>query len=574
MRKKTKNIKRLLAALLAAAFTACLPLPAFAQNGPESGQALAEMGASYPAWVEPNGEIPAPHGGWEEELGVSVPGIFSSSANANVPNSMFSQLTKRQKACYNALQSISFEEIMSANRHNVFLNIEGITNTYLRGRVTGGKFVGSDAASTKTYNEISNDLQAAIIAIRYDRPDMLWMDGGVSYGTSIAGFTNTDQVRITSVYFGFAMPYGGQEGTMRTAMLQEAQNIANQANREKDTYNKLKVVHDLLAARCSYSHTQSSAMEKTLIHSAYSAIIPNDRYHPVCDGYSKAFKLVCDLMQIPCLVVSSPTHMWNNVRMDDGLWYNLDLTWDDGNDSKIIYDYFLIGSQTVAGGQAFSQQASHRESNPYKEDGRNVTIQSNWPYPTKNTVAYQYIGEDYPPTRYPDVLRTDWFYDSVEKVSKLGYFQGDSSGNFRPGTTITRAEFAKVMANVLDVNTDFYRGMDSFSDVPTSMWCSGIAAWAKSTGVMTGSGGKFRPNDPITRQEMCTVIDRALDVGGGTGSLSFPDAGKIDSWARDGVLACFTAGLIKGDAQGRFNPKSNTLRRDAATIFARYAEME
>ena len=281
MRKKAKNIKRLLAALLAVAFTACLPLPAFAQNGPESGEALAEMGASYPAWVEPNEEIPAPHGGGEEELGVSVPGIFSSPANANVPNSMFSQLTKRQKACYNALQSISFEEIMSANRHNVFLNIEGVTNTYLRGRVTGGKFVGSDAASTKTYNEISNDLQAAIIAIRYDRPDMLWMDGGVSYGTSIAGFTNTDQVRITSVYFGFAMPYGGQEGAMRTAMLQEAQNIANQANREKDTYNKLKVVHDLLADRCSYSHTQSSAMEKTLIHSAYSAIIPNDRYHPV-----------------------------------------------------------------------------------------------------------------------------------------------------------------------------------------------------------------------------------------------------------------------------------------------------
>ena len=56
--------------------------------------------------------------------------------------------------------------------------------------------------------------------------------------------------------------------------------------------------------------------------------------------------------------------MWNNIKMDDGDWYNLDLTWDDANDQAISYDYFLIGSQTVVDGQAFSRQPDHVEGEP------------------------------------------------------------------------------------------------------------------------------------------------------------------------------------------------------------------
>lgn len=57
---------------------------------------------------------------------------------------------------------------------------------------------------------------------------------------------------------------------------------------------------------------------------------------PVCEGYSRAFKVLCDRLQIPCVLVdgyaadsldSSPElHMWAYVQMDDNRWYGVDIT--------------------------------------------------------------------------------------------------------------------------------------------------------------------------------------------------------------------------------------------------------
>ena len=48
--------------------------------------------------------------------------------------------------------------------------------------------------------------------------------------------------------------------------------------------------------------------------------------------------------------ISSETHVWNAVKLDDK-WYHLDLTWDDpisknGTDS-LLYNFFLINSETL-----------------------------------------------------------------------------------------------------------------------------------------------------------------------------------------------------------------------------------
>jgi hypothetical protein len=59
-------------------------------------------------------------------------------------------------------------------------------------------------------------------------------------------------------------------------------------------------------------------------------------YSPVCEGYAKSFKYLCDLAEIPCITISGVAysddrwerHMWNAVELD-GEWYMVDPTWDD-----------------------------------------------------------------------------------------------------------------------------------------------------------------------------------------------------------------------------------------------------
>ena len=91
---------------------------------------------------------------------------------------------------------------------------------------------------------------------------------------------------------------------------------------------------------------------------------------------------------------------------------------------------------------------------------------------------------------------------------------------------------------------------------------------------MRGDGnGKFRPNAPITREEMCVVISQALEAHKELESFTFPDHASISRWARNAVYECYPLGLVKGDNKGYFSPKGNTLRSEAATVFTKFVEL-
>ncbi|MGN1045120.1 MAG: transglutaminase domain-containing protein [Candidatus Methanomethylophilaceae archaeon] len=87
----------------------------------------------------------------------------------------------------------------------------------------------------------------------------------------------------------------------------------------------------------------------------------------VCQGYSMAMDYLCGIAGIPCMNVTgkgvsdsgSENHMWNYIMMDDGLWYCMDVTWDDplvsdGSD-MLRYDYYLVGADTVTSGRTFTE---------------------------------------------------------------------------------------------------------------------------------------------------------------------------------------------------------------------------
>ncbi|MDR0858869.1 MAG: hypothetical protein LBN97_07555, partial [Oscillospiraceae bacterium] len=61
----------------------------------------------------------------------------------------------------------------------------------------------------------------------------------------------------------------------------------------------------------------------------------------VCDGYSRAFKVLCDRFGITCRIVTSDPmdHSWNQVYLD-GAWYHIDVTWDDDLGGE--YDAFFL----------------------------------------------------------------------------------------------------------------------------------------------------------------------------------------------------------------------------------------
>ena len=513
------------------------------------------------------------------ELGVTSAQTFQAPLGSYDDGSLYGQLTTRQKACYNALASITLEQILAADDtdgyRQVKAQVEGLSGLTLTGTIRDYAF-SPDSASKALYRGLYTDICAAITALRYDKPEALWLSD-MRYGVSWTS-SGSSSVVTKEAIFAFRLKYDGDELEMYNRQMASARALANRVDQSADLYRQVMQVHDLLAAQSTYNYEaleQVGTKAESLSHQAYSCLVAGDPYEPVCDGYAKAVKVVCDLLEIPCVLVSSDTHMWNNVKMDDGDWYNLDLTWDDTGDTG-SHLYFLVGSMTVVDGQMFCQQPDHLEKNPWVPDADLDTV--NFRYPTKNTDAYVYQPGGYEPLRFPDVKRSAWYYSYVEEAADMGLFAGDEKGFFGPENNITRAQFVQVLFNAL-APEDYVPQASPFIDVKDSDWFVAAVSWAGEQKVVSGyEDGTFRPNAPITREEMCVIlvnyVNRTLVPNAPeTDGFAFPDDDSISSWAKEAVYWCQGNSLVSGDETGRFNPVDYTRRCEAASVFVRYVKL-
>ena len=133
--------------------------------------------------------------------------------------------------------------------------------------------------------------------------------------------------------------------------------LVAEAKKRDTKYEQLKYVHDWIATNNEYNsyvadNNGSLASKKAWF--ASSAFLSNNSPEdgPVCEGYAESFKIICNRLNIPCVLISGMNHEWNAVMLD-GKWYGVDITWDDpvwsGGTHKydyVRYDYFLVGKNT------------------------------------------------------------------------------------------------------------------------------------------------------------------------------------------------------------------------------------
>ena len=113
-------------------------------------------------------------------------------------------------------------------------------------------------------------------------------------------------------------------------------------------------------------------------------------------------------------------------------------------------------------------------------------------------------------------------------------------------------------------------GECDFSDVDKNAWYYSAIAAASTNGLVFGNDGYFRPNDEITREELCVIIARALKGDDESfEQITFADEEEISAWAVDGVKLLYSKGLVTGMENNLFKPKAKTTRAQAAVIINR-----
>lgn len=184
---------------------------------------------------------------------------------------------------------------------------------------------------------------------------------------------------------------------------------------------------------------------------------------------------------------------------------------------------------------------------------------------------------DYPaaPNPFADT-EGHWARDIIAKMAASGVINGqEESGKmvFKPDNNMTRAEFASMIANYMEFNTDSYDNVTlDFNDsdeIP--LWAQKAVKAVYSEGIILGRVNDdktvdFAPYDNITRAEAMTILGRIVSDGETDGELMFADSADIADWAKEGIKKLYSLGVINGYEDNTILPNNNMRRAEAATM--------
>ena len=180
-----------------------------------------------------------------------------------------------------------------------------------------------------------------------------------------------------------------------------------------------------------------------------------------------------------------------------------------------------------------------------------------------------------PNVDFLDVSRTDWFYYDVRYVCENGLMNGTSRNRFSPYGTATRGMLVTILYRMENEPRCF--GSAAFSDVKPGAYYEKAVVWASQNNIVSGyTDGTFRPDAPVTREQLASILYRytlyrGQDVSAGetTSLTGYGDAQAVSSYALPAMRWACGTGILQG-ANGKLNPSGLATRAQLAAMLHRY----
>ncbi|MGG1292664.1 S-layer homology domain-containing protein [Bacillus smithii] len=167
---------------------------------------------------------------------------------------------------------------------------------------------------------------------------------------------------------------------------------------------------------------------------------------------------------------------------------------------------------------------------------------------------------------FRDVPKSSYAYSAIVELAERGVVSGYSDGTFHPNETVTRGQFAGMIARAFNLP----KGSSHFKDVPKSKALYEEISKAADAGIIKGTGGNFYPDRPVTRADMAVMLDRAMNLKGNfkeEGNLKFKD--NVPAYALESVKRMVSYGVIQGKTNGTFAPGEYADRASSSVLVGR-----
>ena len=247
------------------------------------------------------------------------------------------------------------------------------------------------------------------------------------------------------------------------------------------------------------------------------------------------------------------------------------LTYEKRTDLSYTVHYYLkdttkqVADDKTVDGQTFNADVTEnaipiRGYRVYGDSVKSITIGTG-----TNDIIFYYTRAYHPSTPSKPTLNTGDHY---------AYVMGYPDGTVRPNGSITRAEVSAILFRLLSDKTrdEYFTTESSFTDVKAGAWYNNSIATLEKAGVIvdTAKGGAFRPNEAITRAELAAMLAQFSDAKPVKG-VKFSDV-SAEHWAYEAIAIAAKMGWIEGYPDGTFRPDATITRAEMMTLVNRALE--
>lgn len=171
---------------------------------------------------------------------------------------------------------------------------------------------------------------------------------------------------------------------------------------------------------------------------------------------------------------------------------------------------------------------------------------------------------------FTDAPATDsWKHAGLVSAVENNIMKGDN-GEIRPDDNLTRAELTAMMVRVLGAQND-KADIAHLVDVAIDAWYTDYIKSGVATKIITGSGNKMMPNDPVTREQAFAILARTFVLAAESHDTvnTFDDAHHVSDWAKDATAALIEKKVVQGGNANDIRPKDNVTRAEYAAMLDR-----
>ena len=208
------------------------------------------------------------------------------------------------------------------------------------------------------------DVEEAFYAYRVDHPEVFWLSD-----TNDFAYYYSDDELVLQLTFCFE---NDDLIKAKTELEEAIDDIVSAAPDNATDYEIELYVNDVIVDGVEYDSNEDNPNR----HNAYGALVDKTA---VCDGYSKAFQILCNRLGVDCITVDGIAkdfrertggHMWNCVKLDDD-WYHVDSTWNDVETEvySLRYSYLNLTTGEISEDHEIGKLFSEISNDEYDEEG-------------------------------------------------------------------------------------------------------------------------------------------------------------------------------------------------------------